>query len=152
MSFNEFNNVNILLNNCLLPLEGNEKINMPLKAKRHWRESLWYMLKYHFLLLQKYVCSTLGPMGLRIVRALHLKPKALHRLLERLICCVFEFVPSEPHLALSLPWVPPRCSLPFPAALPSCPVWAEAVGAWVPLHLRYGLGLWVWTGGSQRIT
>lgn len=109
------------------------------------------MLKYHFLLLQKYVCSTLGPMGLRILRALHLKPKALHRLLESLICCVFEFVPSEPHLALSLPWVPPRCSLPFPAALPSCPVWAEAVGAWVPLHLRYGLGLWVWTGGSQRI-
>ena len=78
------------------------------------------MLKYHFLLLQKYVCSTLGPMGLRIVRALHLKPKALHRLLESLICCVFEFVPSETHLALSLPWVPPGAPslflLPCPAA------------------------------------
>lgn len=34
MNFNDFNNVNVLPNNYLLPLESNEKINMPWKTKR----------------------------------------------------------------------------------------------------------------------
>lgn len=41
MSFNDFNKVNVLPNNYLLPLESNEKINMSRETKRHWKESLW---------------------------------------------------------------------------------------------------------------
>lgn len=75
MSFSDFNNVNVLPSNYLLPLESNEKINMPWKTKRHWKELLWYILKYHFLLLQPYYMAS-GCTGWRIRRALRLGSKA----------------------------------------------------------------------------